>query len=240
LFTGGAAVEVASKNTVALAQDLAAQALEAPAADIEYAEGRFTVAGTDLSIGLFELAKQQSGAAILGDGGSKASAPSWPNGAHITEVEIDPATGSVQVVAYASVNDIGRIVSPLIVRGQIEGGAAQGIGQALCENLVYDAQGQLLSASFMDYAMPRADGFLGFKTAFDETVPCKTNYLGAKGVGELGTIGATPAVVNAVIDALAHAGQGRQAEQVQMPLTSQVVWRALQGDYDQGVMPLAS
>jgi len=146
----------------------------------------------------------------------------------------------VQVVAYASVNDIGRIVSPLIVRGQIEGGAAQGIGQALCENLVYDAQGQLLSASFMDYAMPRADGFLGFKTAFDETVPCKTNYLGAKGVGELGTIGATPAVVNAVIDALAHAGQGRQAEQVQMPLTSQVVWRALQGDYDQGVMPLAS
>jgi len=237
LFTGGAAVEVASKNTVALAQDLAAQALEAPAADIEYAEGRFTVAGTDLSIGLFELAKQQSGAAILGDGGSKASAPSWPNGAHITEVEIDPATGSVQVVAYASVNDIGRIVSPLIVRGQIEGGAAQGIGQALCENLVYDAQGQLLSASFMDYAMPRADGFLGFKTAFDETVPCKTNYLGAKGVGELGTIGATPAVVNAVIDALAHAGQGRQAEQVQMPLTSQVVWRALQGDYDQGVMP---
>jgi len=237
LFTGGAAVEVASKNTVALAQDLAAQALEAPAADIEYAEGRFTVAGTDLSIGLFDLAKQQSGAAILGDGGSKASAPSWPNGAHITEVEIDPATGSVQVVAYASVNDIGRIVSPLIVRGQIEGGAAQGIGQALCENLVYDAQGQLLSASFMDYAMPRADGFLGFKTAFDETVPCKTNYLGAKGVGELGTIGATPAVVNAVIDALAHAGQGRQAEQVQMPLTSQVVWRALQGDYDTAVMP---
>ena len=107
----------------------------------------------------------------------------------------------------------------------------QGIGQALCERVVYDEQGQLLSASFMDYALPNADGFRGFKTAFDETVPCLTNSLGSKGVGELGAIGATPAVVNAVVDALAHAGLGRDAERVQMPLTSEVVWRALRGDF---------
>ena len=168
---------------------------------------------------------------LLAEGGAKASAASWPNGCHICEVEIDPATGDVQIVAYASVNDIGRIVSPTIVRGQVEGGAVQGIGQALCEREAYDAQGQLLSASFMDYALPHADVYIGFKTAFDESVPCLTNGLGAKGVGELGTIGATPAVVNAVIDALDHAGIGRDAERVQMPLTSEVVWRALRRDF---------
>ena len=231
LFTGGAAVRVASHNAVEKSRDLAGQALEAPAADIEYAAGRFTVAGTDLGIGLFELAQRQSGAAILAEGGAKAAAPSWPNACHVCEVEIDPATGVTRIVAYASVSDIGRIVSPGIVRGQVEGGAVQGIGQALSERVVYDEQGQLLSASFMDYALPHADGFRGFKTQFDESVPCLTNGLGSKGVGELGTIGATPAVVNAVIDALAHAGQGRAAERVQMPLTSEVVWRALRGDY---------
>jgi carbon-monoxide dehydrogenase large subunit len=108
----------------------------------------------------------------------------------------------------------------------------QGIGQALSEQIVYDPDtAQLLSASFMDYAMPRVDGFRAFKTAFDESIPCLTNGLGAKGVGELGTIGATPAVVNAVVDALAHHGQGRDAERVQMPLTPEVVWRALRGRY---------
>ena len=150
----------------------------------------------------------------------------------MAEVEIDPPTGDVQVVAYASVNDIGRIVSPTIVQGQVEGGAVQGIGQALCEQVVYDADSaQLLSASFMDYALPRVDGFRAFKTVFDQSVPCLSNSLGAKGVGELGTIGATPAVVNAVVDALAHTGLGRRAEQVQMPLTSEVVWRALRGEF---------
>ena len=125
-------------------------------------------------------------------------------------------------------NDIGRIVSPEIVRGQIEGGALQGIGQALCEQVRYDAEsGQLLTASFMDYALPRADTFIGFRTAFDTSLPCTTNLLGAKGVGELGTIGATPAVVNAVVDALASSSLGRDAERVQMPLTAERVWRAL-------------
>ena len=228
LFTGGSAVSVASRRTVDEAKALAADALEAPVADIEYREGRFTVAGTDLEIGLFELAARQPELRIHVDSTSSVGGPTWPNGCHVCEVEIDPATGAVAVVAYASVNDIGRVVSPVIVRGQVEGGAVQGIGQALCERVAYDAEtGQLQSASFMDYAMPNADGFLGFKTAFDTSIPCTTNLLGVKGVGELGTIGATPAVVNAVIDALDHAGLGPAAEAIQMPVTSERVWRAL-------------
>ena len=228
LFTGGSAVSVASKRTVDEAKALAADALEAPAADIEYREGRFTVAGTDLGIGLFDLAARQPETRIHVDSTSSVGGPTWPNACHVCEVEIDPATGAVTVVAYASVNDIGRVVSPVIVRGQVEGGAVQGIGQALCERVAYDAEtGQLQSASFMDYAMPNVDGFLGFKTAFDTSIPCTTNPLGVKGVGELGTIGATPAVVNAVIDALDHAGLGAAAEAIQMPVTAERVWRAL-------------
>ena len=230
LFTGGGAVHVAAKKSVERGKELAADALEAPAADIEYAAGRFTVAGTDLGIDLFELAARQGEGGFAVEEGATAGAPSWPNGCHVCEVEIDPATGEVEVAAYASVNDIGRVVSPQIVQGQIEGGAVQGIGQALCEAVVYDDDsGQQLSASFMDYAMPRADGFIGFKTRFDTSVPCTTNVLGAKGVGELGTIGATPAVVNAVVDALRRAGRGDAAEAMQMPLTSERVWRALTG-----------
>jgi carbon-monoxide dehydrogenase large subunit len=228
LFTGGSSVDVASRRTIDEAKNLAAEALEAPAADIEYREGRFKVAGTDLGIGLFELAARQPEARIHVDSTSSAGGPTWPNGCHVCEVELDRATGEVAVVAYASVNDIGRVVSPTIVRGQVDGGAVQGIGQALCERVAYDAEtGQLQSASFMDYALPNVDGFLGFKTAFDTSVPCKTNRLGVKGVGELGTIGATPAVVNAVIDALDHAGLGAAAEAIQMPVTSERVWRAL-------------
>jgi carbon-monoxide dehydrogenase large subunit len=232
LFTGGAAVQVASVRCVEESKKLAGEALEAPAADIEYRNGRFVVAGTDLGIGLFELAARQPEARIVVSGTAKAGGPSWPNGCHVCEVEIDPPTGAVEVVAYASVNDIGRVISPAIARGQVEGGAVQGIGQALCERVSYDPEsGQLLSASFMDYALPRVDGFRAFKTEFDETIPCLTNVLGAKGVGELGTIGATPAVVNAVVDALAAAGLGREAERVQMPLTSEAVWRALRREF---------
>jgi carbon-monoxide dehydrogenase large subunit len=228
LFTGGSAVDVASRRTIDEAKVLASEALEAPATDIEYRDGRFNVAGTDLGIGLFELAARQPQAHIYVDSTSSAGGPTWPNACHVCEVELDPATGEVAVVAYASVNDIGRVVSPTIVQGQVEGGAVQGIGQALCERVAYDNEtGQLQSASFMDYAMPHADGFLGFKTAFDTSVPCTTNPLGVKGVGELGTIGATPAVVNAVIDALDHAGLGAAAEAIQMPVTAERVWRAL-------------
>jgi carbon-monoxide dehydrogenase large subunit len=229
LFTGGGAVRVASERTVDHAKDLAAQAMEVPATDLVYEAGQFRVVGTDLEIGLFDLAARQEAGRITVSGEATAGAPSWPNACHVCEVEVDPDTGEVDVVAYASVNDIGRVISPQIVQGQVEGGAVQGIGQALCERIVYDDSGQLLTASFMDYAMPHADGFLGFKTVFDTSVPCKTNLLGAKGVGELGTIGATPAVVNAVLDALISAGVPREvALGLQMPLTTERVWSALQ------------
>jgi len=187
------------------------------------------VIGTDLKIGLFDLAARQPDARIAASGETTAGGPSWPNACHIAEVEIDPETGGVAVVAYSSVNDIGRIISPQIVEGQIDGGVVQGIGQALCEQVVYDETGQLLTASFMDYAMPRADIQTQPRTAFDPSVPCKTNVLGAKGVGELGTIGATPAVVNAVLNALVTAGVPHSvALSLQMPLTSERVWQALQ------------
>jgi carbon-monoxide dehydrogenase large subunit len=232
-FVGGSALHVASKKTIDEARTMAAEALEAPAADIEYKAGRFSVSGTDLGIGLFELAGRQASQRIFVDSTSGVGGPSWPNACHVCEVELDPETGMVEIVAYSSVNDIGRVISPQIVRGQVDGGAVQGIGQALSEHMAYDAEsGQALSASFMDYAIPRVDGFRAFKTEFDTSVPCTTNPLGLKGVGELGTIGATPAVVNAVIDALDHAGQGRNAERIQMPITAERVWRALRGQYD--------
>jgi carbon-monoxide dehydrogenase large subunit len=232
LFTGGSAVTVGSQKTLALAKSRAAEALEVSETDVEYHAGRFGVTGTDLGVDLFELAKRDGAAAIRVESSTTAGAPSWPNACHICEVEVDPATGDVELVAYASVNDIGRIVSPDIVRGQVEGGAMQGIGQALCERVSYETEsGQMQTASFMDYAMPRVDIFNSFKTAFDTSIPCKTNVLGVKGVGELGTIGATPAVVNAVVDALDQAGLGRDAERIQMPLTAERVWRALAHDF---------
>jgi len=232
LFTGGTAVHAASEKTIDQAKALAAENLEAAARDIEYRAGRFVVAGTDLGIGLFELAAAQPEKRIRAEAKTTVSGPSWPNACHVCEVEIDKDTGEVEIVAYASVSDIGRIVSPTIVRGQVDGGAVQGIGQALCEQVVYDREsGQLVTASFLDYAMPHADGFRAFKTQFDTSIPCKTNPLGSKGVGELGTIGATPTVINAVVDAIASSGVGRAAEKIQMPATSERVWRALKGDF---------
>jgi len=231
LFTGGTAVHVASVRTIERGKQLAGDVLEAAPADIEYRAGRFGVVGTDLGIDLFELAGKQPERRIFIDATSTVGGPTWPNACHVCEVEIDPGTGHVEVVAYASVNDIGRVVNPTIVTGQIEGGAVQGIGQALCEAVRYDREsGQILTASFQDYAMPRADiARAFFKTEFDTSIPCLTNLLGVKGVGELGTIGAAPAVVNAVVDALDHAGLGRAAERLQMPLTAPRVWQALAG-----------
>jgi len=229
LFTGGSAMRIGAERTLAKGKALAAQEFEAAEADIVYEAGRFSVAGTDLSLGLFELAARQDGQRIDMDSTSAAAGPSWPNGCHVVEVEIDPATGTVQVVAYASVNDVGRVVNPTIVRGQLDGGAVQGIGQALYEAVIYDAQsGQLLTGSLMDYAAPRADDSPDFKTEMDQRIPSKNNPLGVKGVGELGTIGATPAVVNAVADALARAGRADLAPALQMPLTPARVWQLLQ------------
>ncbi len=229
LFTAGSAINHASQTAVAMGRDLASDALEAAAADIEYHEGMFRVAGTDRQIGLFELAARQPEHRIYVDSTSKVKGPSWPNACHVCEVEIDPQTGAVEVVSYVSANDIGRVVNPMIVRGQLDGGAVQGLGQALCEEMVYDSgSGQAMTATFMDYAMPRIDMGVGFVHELDQSTPCQNNPLGAKGVGELGTIGATPAVVNAVVDALARAGHGEKAGRLQMPLTAAKIWRAVQ------------
>jgi carbon-monoxide dehydrogenase large subunit len=230
IFVGGSAVKVASQRTVEKAQALAAEALETAERDIEYAAGEFRVAGTDRRIGLFELAARQIGQQVFVDSTSSVQAPSWPNACHICEVEIDPDTGAVEVVAYASVNDVGRVISPTIVVGQLDGGALQGLGQALCEQVVYEREsGQLQTGTLMDYALPRFGMVRGFKTVLDQSTPCLTNPLGVKGVGELGTIGATPALVNAVVDALSRAGAGERASKLQMPLLSERVWQALHG-----------
>ncbi|MGH6639381.1 MAG: xanthine dehydrogenase family protein molybdopterin-binding subunit, partial [Polaromonas sp.] len=229
IFTGGSAVHIGAERTLAKGKQLAAKELEAAEQDIEYSQGSFTVAGTDLSIDLFALAARQPERRIFMDSTSTVAGPTWPNGCHISEVEIDPQTGQVAVLAYASVNDVGRVVNPLIVRGQLDGGAVQGIGQALCEHLVYDHEtGQPVTGSLMDYAAPRADNAPAFKTEMDESTPCLNNPLGVKGVGELGTIGAGPTVVNAVADALARHGMAAQARQLQMPLSPSRLWHWMQ------------
>ncbi|MEO8676132.1 MAG: molybdopterin cofactor-binding domain-containing protein, partial [Casimicrobiaceae bacterium] len=230
LFVGGSAVKVAAERTVEKAQDLAAQALEAAVGDLEFADGVFSIKGTDRRIDLFELARRQPAQRIALVSTSSVADATWPNACHVCEVEIDPETGALEVAGYWSVTDVGRVVNPMIVTGQVEGGAVQGIGQALCEAFVYDPEtGQALTASFLDYALPRTEMIRHFETAMDESTPCRNNAMGVKGVGELGTIGATPAVVNAVVDALARAGAGERALALQMPLTSEKVWRALQG-----------
>ncbi len=226
IFTGGSALRIGAERTVEHAKTLAATELEVSAQDIEYAAGRLNVKGTDIGVNIFELASRQAGGQIHMDSTSTVAGPTWPNGCHISEVEIDPQTGSVQVVAYSSVNDVGRVINPMIVRGQLDGGALQGIGQALHEQVVYDREtGQLLTGSLMDYTAPRADDMAcDFVTSMDESTPCKNNPLGVKGVGELGTIGATPSIVNAVADALARAGRSDLTAQLQMPLTPSRLW----------------
>ncbi len=229
IFTGGGAVSEGSAKALELARSLAAEALETAVEDLDYAQARFTVKGTDVAIELGEVAKLQADQRIVVESSTTAGAPTWPNGCHVCEVEINPETGECEVVAYSSVNDVGRVISPTIVRGQLDGGAVQGIGQALYENLIYETHGaQLISGSLMDYAVPHADVMqVDFVTEMDESIPCKTNVLGVKGVGELGTIGATPAVVNAIAHALARNGHGHKTPQLQMPLTPLNVWQTI-------------
>jgi carbon-monoxide dehydrogenase large subunit len=228
LFVGGSAVHVASERTVKKAHELAAAELEAAVSDIDYRDGVFRITGTDRAIGLFDLARKQPDTHIVLESDSQVADATWPNGCHVCEVEIDPDTGAVEVAGYWSVNDVGRVVNPMVVAGQLEGGATQGIGQALCEGVVYDREsGQPLTGTFLDYALPRADMIRHFAMTTDEATPCRNNHLGVKGVGELGTIGATPAVVNAVVDALARNGAGARVEAMQMPFTAEKVWRAL-------------
>jgi carbon-monoxide dehydrogenase large subunit len=221
-FIGGSAIVMAGHKVVDDGKDLAAHALEAAAGDVEYRAGKFRIAGTDRAIDLFELAGRQPGKHIRCSATANPSGPSWPNGAQVCEVEIDPETGVVEVVRHTTVDDVGRIINRTIVTGQIHGGIAQGVGQALYEGVVYDPEsGQLLTGSLMDYGVPRADQLPAPDSDFDETIPCKTNLLGVKGCGELGTIGAVPATVHAVLDALG-------VEHLEMPLTAEKVWRVLQ------------
>jgi len=223
-FVGGSAVVAAGRKAILKLQELAAEALEAATADIEIGEGRLCIAGTDRSISFGELAARQPAKVIRVAATQTPSTPSWPNGAQVAEVEIDRETGEVALARLASCDDIGRIINHAIVEGQIHGGMAQGAGQALWEQVRYDADsGQLVSGSLMDYCVPRADQLPPLQARFDESVPCKTNLLGVKGCGELGTIGAVPAVVHAVLDAL-------DVPHLEMPLTSEKVWRALRGD----------
>ena len=225
-FVGGSATVAAGRRVIVRGRELAAEALEAAPGDIEYRDGRFSIAGTDRSITLAETAAREAQGFIRVSATETPSAPSWPNGAQVCEIEIDAETGEVEVVALTSVDDIGRIINHAIVEGQIHGGIAQGVGQALYEHAVYDPDsGQLLTGSLMDYCVPRADQLPPMNAAFDESVPCKTNLLGVKGCGEIGTIGAVPAVVHAVLDAL----EGRDTAQLEMPFTPEKIWRVLQG-----------
>jgi aerobic carbon-monoxide dehydrogenase large subunit len=221
-FVGGSAVVAAGRKMIRQCRDVAAEALEAAAADVELRDGRLHIAGTDRSLGLGELAARQPSRVIRVSATETPSTPSWPNGAQVAEVEIDRETGEVTLASLTSCDDIGRIINHAIVEGQIHGGMAQGAGQALWEQVRYDeASGQLVSGSLMDYCVPRADQLPPLRAGFDESVPCKTNLLGVKGCGELGTIGAVPAVVHAVLDAL-------DVAHLEMPLTAEKVWRALQ------------
>lgn len=229
LFTGGSAVKVGAQLALDKAKALAAQSLEASVDDLRYEQGSFLVLGTDLKISLAELAGQEPSGRIELDSSTSASGPTWPNGCHVSEIELDPETGAIEICRYSSMNDVGRVVNPMIVQGQLDGGAVQGIGQALYEEMIYDSEtGQPLSGSLMDYAIPHADVMpFAFVTQMDTSIPCKNNVLGVKGVGELGTIGATPSIVNAVADALARNGLASKSIHLQMPLTPHKMWALL-------------
>jgi carbon-monoxide dehydrogenase large subunit len=232
IAVGGSALYKAAAKVLEKGKLIAAHLLEAAAADIEFAAGRFSVAGTDRAVSFDEVARAANVAHRLPletlEPGLDESAfydpPNFAfsNGAHVCELEVDPETGEVALVSYHAVDDIGTVINPLIVEGQLHGGLAQGIGQALHERTVYE-EGQLLSASFMDYAVPRADELPGFVSETDESQPCTHNPLGAKGCGESGAIGAPAAVVSALLDALAPLG----VTDIEMPATPHRVWRAI-------------
>ena len=240
-ISSGTAIVAAAEEVIARGRALAGHVLEAAKQDILFEAGRFTVAGTDRAIALADLVR------FLHEQGGKLPAElpqsldveavidtppsSFPNGCHICEVEIDPETGTVDLVRYVVVDDFGTLINPDLVEGQVHGGVVQGQGQVLMENVVYDGDGQLLSGSFMDYALPRADQVPDMVFA-SHPVPATTNPLGVKGCGEAGTTGALPAIANAVADALAQAG----AAPIDMPMTPEKVWRALSAARRQGMI----
>jgi carbon-monoxide dehydrogenase large subunit len=223
---GGVSVDRASKTLAGQMKEIAADALEASAADMEIVDAAVRVAGTDRAIAFADLAAHPSATPekLTAANEFGIDAPTFPNGTHIVEVEVDPDTGATVLLRYVIVDDFGATLNPLLLAGQVHGGTVQGIGQALLEDTVYDSAGQLVSASFMDYAMPHATDAPDF--VFEtRNVPCKTNPLGVKGAGEAGAIGSCPAVINAIIDALDRA-YGIRA--IDMPATPQKVWAAIQ------------
>jgi aerobic carbon-monoxide dehydrogenase large subunit len=229
LAVTGSAVTLAVKDVIARGRKLAAHLMEAAEADIEFADGTFKVAGTDKQLTVKDLAYNAHNKAKLpadqpvglqGDGTFLPPGATFPNGCHIAEIEIDPDTGAVSFQRYTIVDDFGNVMNPMMLEGQVHGGTIQGIGQALYENCAYDPEtGQLLSGSYMDYAMPRADRMPAIDFSYNE-VPCKNNPLGVKGAGEAGTIGAPPAVIHAVLDALKPYGVAH----IDMPATPQKIW----------------
>jgi carbon-monoxide dehydrogenase large subunit len=232
IMASGSALVAASTEVISRGKQIASALLEASAGDIEHTAGRFRVVGTDKAIGLLEMAEQLAAGVKLPEGCpatldvrlvDTVGGATFPNGCHICEVEIDPATGETRVDRYTAVDDFGTIVNPMIVEGQMHGGIAQGIGQALYEDTVYDENGQLLAGSFMDYTMPRADDVPNFTIA-SHPAPATTNPLGVKGCGEAGCAGSITAVMNAVVDALRPLG----IHHIDMPATPTRVWAAIQ------------
>ena len=233
MMVGGSALRAAADDVIEKGKKFAAHFMEADAADIEFADGTFTIAGTDKAMPLTQIAAMsfipvhipaELGVGLQGVGAFSAEVPSFPNGCHICEVEVDTETGEVTIDRYTVVDDIGTVINPLLAQGQIHGGVVQGVGQALFEDVVHDAgSGQLLSGSLMDYGMPRADHMPNINVDFSP-VPSKSNPLGVKGVGEGGTVAGTPAVMNAVVDALAGLG----VTDVKMPATPLHVWQAIE------------
>ena len=227
MYVGGA-IAVTADKVIEKGKRVAAMLLQAGDSDVNYRDGRFSVRGSAREVSLFEVAERAAELArnavipeSLDTQATVKTPPSFPNGCHIAEVEIDPATGAVSVVSYAAVGDCGNVLDDTIVAGQIHGGVAQGLGQALTENTIYDAAGQLVSGSFMDYAMPRAD-LMPDMTVEHRPAACRTNPLGVKGTGEAGTTAAPPAVINAILDALPKGAQ------LDMPATPERIWKAMQ------------
>ncbi len=232
MHVGGNALKRASDSIVEKAKPMAAMILEAAAGDIEFKDGKFNVVGTDRAVPLTEVAKAFYRPAMLppqfdvgleASGTFAAEPPNYPNGCHVCEVEVDPETGAVTLDRYAAVDDVGKIMNHLLCEGQIHGGVAQGVGQALMEAIVFDSSGQLVTGSFQDYAMPRADDLPEITSELTE-VPARTNPLGVKGAGEAGATGAPPAVIGAILDALKPLG----IEHIDMPATPARVWAAIQ------------
>jgi aerobic carbon-monoxide dehydrogenase large subunit len=230
---GGSALKHASEVLIEKAKKMAGHVLEAEANDIQFEDGKLTVVGTDKSIGLVDLAKRsfapvgwpaEFGLGLEAVGTFTPTRSNFPNGCHICEVEVDPDTGKVEIVRHTAVDDAGVIINPLLFEGQIHGGIAQGIGQALMEDVRFDpGSGQLLSGSFQDYAMPKATDMPSF-TLEELGDFCKSNPIGVKGAGESGTVGAPPAIIAAIVDAL----KDYDVTDIPMPATAARVWAAMQ------------